>query len=93
MEAATFTAMRATADQMVPDEQLGLFADDNAFFRSGQPGQGRAVLDNSDLAAYDVLIQSLADSKVAGWIENGASRPAGTTTIARSGAAGQVINI
>jgi hypothetical protein len=71
VEAATFASMRARADQLVPDERLGLFTNESAFFRSGQPGQWRALLSEEDLAAYDTLIRSLASTEFVDWVHSG----------------------
>jgi len=71
VEAATFASMRDRADQLVPDERLGLFTSESAFFRSGQAGQWREVLDDEDLATYDTLVRSLASTELVGWLENG----------------------
>jgi aryl sulfotransferase len=71
VEAATFASMRARADQLVPDERLGLFTSDTAFFGSGRAGQWRDVLNDDDLAAYDILIRSLAGPGLVDWVENG----------------------
>ena len=71
IEAATFTSMRAKAHHLAPDERLGLFTSNSAFFRSGKPGQWSEVLNDADLAAYDSLIRSLADSDFVNWAENG----------------------
>ncbi|GAA3257385.1 sulfotransferase domain-containing protein [Dactylosporangium siamense] len=71
VEAATFTSMRAKAHQLAPDERLGLFISNSAFFRSGKPGQWSEVLNDADLAAYDSLIRSLADPDFVDWAEGG----------------------
>ncbi|WP_433617800.1 sulfotransferase domain-containing protein [Dactylosporangium sp. CA-139114] len=75
IEAATFASMRSRAGQLVPDERLGLFTSEGAFFRSGQAGQWRDVLDDEDLAAYDTLIRSLAATDFVDWVENGTNVP------------------
>ena len=74
VEAATFASMRARADQLVPDERLGLFTSQTAFFRSGQPGQWRGLLSEEDLAAYDTRIRSLASTEFVDWVHGGAPR-------------------
>jgi hypothetical protein len=74
VEAATFASMRARAGQVVPDERLGLFASDSAFFRSGRPGQWREVLDDDDLAGYRTLLRSLAGRDFIDWAENGTNK-------------------
>lgn len=71
VEAATLASMRAKAHHLVPDERLGLFTSDSAFFRSGKPGQWSEVLNGADLAAYDRLIRSLASPDFVDWLENG----------------------
>ena len=71
VEAATFAAMRANAHHLAPDERLGLFTSNSAFFRSGQPGQWSEVLNDADLAAYHSLIQSLASPDFVDWVEHG----------------------
>jgi hypothetical protein len=71
VEAATLASMRANAHHLVPDERLGLFTSNSAFFHSGEPGQWSEVLTGTDLAAYDTLIGSLASPDFIDWIENG----------------------
>ena len=71
VEAATLTSMRAKAHHLVPDEQLGMFTSNSAFFRSGKPGQWSEILDGADLAAYDSLIRSLASPDFLDWVQNG----------------------
>jgi hypothetical protein len=70
-EAAGFAAMRERADQLAPDERLGLFTSRNAFFRSGRPGQGREILKPDDLAGYDALLRSLAGQDFREWVTRG----------------------
>ncbi|GAA0519533.1 glycolipid sulfotransferase [Paractinoplanes deccanensis] len=69
--AATFASMRARAQQLVPDERLGLFTSDKAFFRSGRAGQWRRILDEDDLHAYNTRMRSLTGPELADWLENG----------------------
>ncbi|MFC6019862.1 sulfotransferase domain-containing protein [Plantactinospora solaniradicis] len=71
VEAATFTSMRAKAHHLAPNERLGLFISNSAFFRSGKPGQWSEVFNDADLAAYDSLIRSLANPDFVDWVENG----------------------
>jgi aryl sulfotransferase len=70
-EAAGFAAMRERADQLAPDERLGLFTSRNAFFRSGRAGQGREILKPDDLAGYDALLRSLAGQDFREWVTRG----------------------
>jgi aryl sulfotransferase len=71
VEAATFASMRANAHHLVPDERLGLFTSNSAFFRSGEPGQWSEVLNGADLAAYNSMIRSLASPDFVDWVEDG----------------------
>ncbi len=71
VKAATFASMHANAHHLVPDERLGLFISNSAFFHSGKPGQWNEVLNDADLAAYDSLIRSLASPDFVDWVENG----------------------
>jgi aryl sulfotransferase len=70
-EAAGFAAMRERADQLAPDERLGLFTSRNAFFRSGRAGQGREILKPDDLAGYAALLRSLAGQDFREWVTRG----------------------
>jgi aryl sulfotransferase len=71
VEAAGFDAMRDRADELAPDERLGLFASRSAFFRSGRAGQGHAILGPRDLAGYDALLRSLAGQDFVEWVTRG----------------------
>jgi hypothetical protein len=71
VEAATFGGMRARAVDLVPDEQLGLFSNRRAFFRSGSSGQWGTALTDRDLDDYDDLLRSLAPTGLAAWLEHG----------------------
>ena len=74
VEAATFDRMRARATDVVPDERLGLFADERAFFRSGKPDQWRTTLTDRDLDGYQRLVRSLAPPDLTAWLEGGQPR-------------------
>lgn len=65
VEAATFTRMRSRADDLAPDERLGLFTDNQAFFRSGRPEQWRAILTDDDVRDY---LERLRPSAFTNWL-------------------------
>ncbi|AEV85811.1 glycolipid sulfotransferase [Actinoplanes sp. SE50] len=67
--AAGFDAMRGNAARLVPDERLGLFTSETAFFRSGRSGQWRDVLTDDDLAAYDSVLRSVAAPGFVEWLQ------------------------
>jgi aryl sulfotransferase len=70
-EAAGFPAMRKRADELAPDERLGLFTSRSAFFRSGRAGQGRELLTKDDLAGYEELMGTLGPPAFVEWATNG----------------------
>jgi hypothetical protein len=72
-QAATFGRMRARADDLVPDERLGLFADRDKFFRSGTSRQWRTTLTDQDLEDYRRLLRSLTSPEIVAWLEYGDS--------------------
>jgi hypothetical protein len=74
VQAATFERMRARAADLVPDERLGLFFDDQSFFRSGTANQWRLTLTEHDLESYQQLVRSLTSSDFAAWLERGEAR-------------------
>lgn len=67
VEAATFTSMRARADETVP-QQLGVFRSNRAFFRSGRSGEGRALLSAQGLDAYERRAADLAPTQLLAWL-------------------------
>jgi aryl sulfotransferase len=66
--AAGWDQMRARADDLVPDERLGLFTDRQAFFRSGTEQQWRTVLTEADLDAYRRRLGALAAPDLIAWL-------------------------
>ncbi|MFL6132206.1 MAG: sulfotransferase domain-containing protein [Nocardioidaceae bacterium] len=67
VEAATFTRMRDRSKELTPNP-LGVLKDDGKFFRVGRSGQGRAVLEPHELAAYERRVASLADPELIRWL-------------------------
>jgi aryl sulfotransferase len=64
--AASFEAMRARADQLVPTS--GLFKDNAAFFRRGTSGAGREILSAQELAGYHARVAQLAPPDLIAWL-------------------------
>jgi hypothetical protein len=67
VDAATFTRMRARADEVTPNA-LGVLKDNRAFFRSGRSGTGREVLTASELARYEARVAALAPADLVAWL-------------------------
>jgi aryl sulfotransferase len=67
VEAATFTRMRARAEDLAPDPS-GVFRDRKAFFRRGGSGQGRELLDEAELARYQARTAALAPPDLLAWL-------------------------
>ena len=72
VEAASFGAMRDRAGELAPHERLGLFHNEQAFFRSGGTGEWRAFLTEDDVADYDERVRALAPSgEFVAWLHGG----------------------
>jgi aryl sulfotransferase len=72
LHAASFDAMRGRADALVPHEGIALLADNRGFFRRGESGQWRDLLDPEELRRYDELVSTLAeDDFFAQWLHGG----------------------
>jgi hypothetical protein len=67
VEAATFTRMRARAEDLAPDPS-GVFRDRKAFFRRGGSGQGRELLAEAELARYQARTAALAPPDLLAWL-------------------------
>jgi aryl sulfotransferase len=72
LHAASFDAMRARADALVPHEGIDLLADNRGFFRRGESGQWRDLLSPEELRRYDELISELTqDDSFHQWLHLG----------------------
>ncbi len=67
VHAATFESMRAGV--RAPDTDLGVLKDPAAFFRRGRSGEGRALLDPSELARYRARVAAMAPDDMLAWLE------------------------
>ena len=68
VRAARFDTMRANADNLVPDERIGLLRSNERFFRSGESGQWRDLLTPADGARYDAKAAALAPADLLEWL-------------------------
>lgn len=67
VQAASFGAMRATAQQSAPDPGGALLSRDD-FFRGGRSGDGVALLEPSELAALEARMRELAEPEIVDWL-------------------------
>lgn len=67
VEAATFTSMRARADELTPNPS-GILKDTAAFFRRGGSGAGRELLTDDELAGYRARVAELAPPDLLDWL-------------------------
>ncbi|MFT4294211.1 MAG: sulfotransferase domain-containing protein [Micropruina sp.] len=68
VEAAGFGAMRERADELAPDEGIGLFRDREGFFGRGRTGQWRDVLDERDELDYQRRADELLAPDLRSWL-------------------------
>lgn len=66
MPAATFEAMRSSADKLVPT--AGILKSNAAFFRRGTSGAGHEVLSDEEIAAYHARAARLAPPDMLVWL-------------------------
>jgi aryl sulfotransferase len=71
--AAGFERMRADADLVVPNRDVGIWKDDASFFRQGRGGEWREVLDDAHLEVYRARIEGLTagDDELLRWLHEG----------------------
>jgi aryl sulfotransferase len=73
VQAATFEAMRARADRLIPT--AGILKSNTAFFRRGTSGAGREVLSDNEIAAYYARVARLAPPDMLAWLHSPGRRP------------------
>jgi aryl sulfotransferase len=74
VQAATFEAMRSSADRLIPS--AGVLKSNAAFFRRGTSGAGREVLSDEEIAAYHARAARLAPPGMLAWLHSPGQRPA-----------------
>jgi len=68
---ASLEAMRARAGELAPVASHANWRDNDAFFRSGALGEGRATMSADHQAAYDARLAALVEPRVGAWIGAG----------------------
>ncbi len=76
VQAATFEAMRSSADRLVGNP--GVLKSTAAFFRRGSSGAAREILSDDEIAAYHARAAQLAPEDMLGWLHSPASNPMDT---------------
>jgi hypothetical protein len=83
-EAAGLDAMRARADELVPDGGAGVFVDPAGFFRAGGSGEWLALTTEADRAHYAERVATLVEPDLAAWLHGGRSALSEDQTPGRS---------
>jgi len=76
VQAATFEAMRSSADRLVGNP--GVLKSTAAFFRRGTSGAAREILSDDEIAAYHARAAQLAPPDMLGWLHAPADNPMDT---------------
>ena len=71
VEAASFTSMRARAEELVPNSDIGLWKEPDQFFKSGTGGHWRLFFDAAAQSRYEARITAIASPEVAEWAHFG----------------------
>lgn len=71
-QAASFEAMKHRTAWLAPD-RLGVLKDPDAFFRSGQHGEGERVLTGDDRYDYEQRMSELTSPEIRDWMHNGSA--------------------
>lgn len=69
--AATFGAMKARADVLVPDVEHAIWISNSEFFHRGHSGQWREVLDEAGQRRYQERVSTLIAPDLDGWVHSG----------------------
>ena len=71
VEAASFAAMKARADEAAPGAHLGEWRSNDDFFRRARMGEWRGVLSAENLALYDKIYGQRLEPALKRWLEVG----------------------
>jgi aryl sulfotransferase len=83
IQAASFQAMQAAGEALMPQARK-LFPEGAArFFYKGENGRWRGILTDDDLATYDTKVRTKFPSGLASWLEGGRRMTGEPHTIAR----------
>lgn len=69
--AATFAAMKARADVLVPDVDHAIWVSNSDFFHRGHSGQWRGMLDEAGQRRYQDRVSALVAPDLATWVHRG----------------------
>jgi aryl sulfotransferase len=70
--AAGFAAMKARADELVPNSDTALWKDTSRFFEKGVSGRWRDVIQEAELSRYDAALAALIDdADFVQWLHHG----------------------
>ncbi|MGH6956581.1 MAG: sulfotransferase domain-containing protein, partial [Caulobacteraceae bacterium] len=75
VKAASFSAMRARADETAPGAHLGEWASNRAFFAHARLDAWREALSVDNQALYATLAPRRAEPELRAWLEGGRRRP------------------
>ncbi|MFI4974580.1 MAG: sulfotransferase domain-containing protein [Caulobacterales bacterium] len=81
VQAASFQAMRASGDAVMPQTKSMFPEGSKRFFNKGVSGRWRGVLADADLASYDRRVRDTVGPGLAAWLEGG-RREAGDPRVA-----------
>lgn len=76
VQAATFEAMRSSADRLIP--AAGILKSNAAFFRRGTSGAGHEILSDDEIAAYHARAAQLAPGDMLAWLHSPGNNPVDT---------------
>ncbi|MDJ0822433.1 MAG: sulfotransferase domain-containing protein [Paracoccaceae bacterium] len=74
VQAATFENMRDNAERFAPSGGKGFFKSDTDFFHSGSSGKWHGQLSDTELAAYDAMMDAHLIPEDRAWLENGSGQ-------------------
>lgn len=75
VQTATFDNMKANAARFVPSGGKGFFKSDSEFFQSGNSDKWIGNLTDSELTAYDNMMDAHLSTQERAWLEHGGDRP------------------
>lgn len=71
VQAATFDHMKTNAERFAPSGGKGFFKSDREFFHSGTSGKWQGQLSDTELAAYDAMMDANLKPEERAWLEAG----------------------
>lgn len=71
VRAASFEAMRAAGDELMPQTRVMFAEGSKRFFNKGVNGRWRAVLTDDDVALYEARVRECLSPGLAAWLQGG----------------------